>query len=291
MNQSFLSKFEEHVQFTSLRARSKSWEWNKRWTLLLFAIGLWTLCGCQAFSKRTPETAAPNELAGGPSRLATVNSGQKADVCIATAAELARHGRDEQAIKEYLHAREFDARIKGVAHPLAVLYDRKGMADAAEREYQCALRETPKNADLLNDYGYFLYSRNDLDAAETTLGKALKLQPRHPKAQLNLALVLAERRQYGAAMKEFQAAVGEAAAHHNLAVILARHGEKEKAQEHLQRAARLDPSLAQSREMLSFLSEELSPGKALLPASLEIVNDGMRHHSQNVDPAREHFYQ
>lgn len=264
---------EEHVLFAGASAGSQSLEWVRRSIPLFFVMGLLTLCGCQTFSRRVPEAAAPNERAGGPSRLATVVPGRKAELCMTTAAELARHGRDEQAINEYLHAREFDAGVKGVAHPLAVLYDRKGMADAAEREYQRALRETPKNADLLNDYGYFLYSRGDLDAAEVTLRKSLKLQPRHPKAPLNLALVLAENGQYDAAIKEFQTAVGEAAAHHNLAVILARHGEKEKAQEQLQLAARLDPSLTQSLEMLSFLNEEFSPGKAILPASLEVAGN------------------
>jgi Tfp pilus assembly protein PilF len=188
-------------------------------------------------------------------RLKAIDESVQADACRRTALELASHEKDEHAIAQFERARELAPSMTGIAHPLAVLYDRQGRMDAAEREYRQAIAETPKNPDLLNDYGYFLYSRGDIPEAEAILRKALKLSPKHPKAALNLGMVLAQRKEFDEAFKQFEAAVGPAAAHHNIGMLLMRDGQESEAVAHFQKAIQRDPSLSQTNEVLAQLEQ------------------------------------
>lgn len=142
---------------------------------------LWSglLAGCAGLDSLSSLTGAKAGLAGSEQRM-------QAEACRATGEQLAAAERDEQAIAQMLRARQLNPGIRGTAHPLAVLYDRQRMLDAAEREYQQALRELPRSADVRNDYGYFLYSRGDYLRGEAELRAALKLRPDHPQARLNL---------------------------------------------------------------------------------------------------------
>lgn len=190
-----------------------------------------------------------------PSKAATATS-QKLELAIALeTADLARkRGMDDEAIAQYLAARQIDPQVKGVSHPLAVLYDRAGKMDAAQREYQAAIAEVGNSADLLCDYGYFLHSRGKHDEAETTLRAALKKNPQHQQAKINLGLVVGTLGKYDEAQKWFTEAIGPAAAAHNVGMLKLRAGDTGSAIEHLRVASSQDPSLSQSREVLAKLS-------------------------------------
>lgn len=191
--------------------------------------------------------------AAGKSAAAT---SQKLELSIAMeTADLARkRGMDDEAIDQYLVARNLDPKVKGVAHPLAVLYDRAGKMDAAEREYRIAIVEQGDNADLLSDYGYFLYSRGKQEEAESTLRSALKKTPKHHQATVNLGLVVGARGNYDEAQKLFTEAIGPAAALHNIGMLKLRAGDQVGAMENLRGASSQDPSLNESREVLAKLS-------------------------------------
>ncbi len=163
---------------------------------------------------------------------------------------------DDEAIGQYLLARNLDPKVKGVAHPLAVLYDRAGKMDAAEREYRIAIVEQGDNADLLSDYGYFLYSRGKHEEAESTLRSALKKNPKHHQATVNLGLVVGARGNYDEAQKLFAEAIGPAAALHNIGMLKLRAGDAVGAMENLKGASSQDPSLNESREVLAKLSNQ-----------------------------------
>ncbi|MFM8477483.1 MAG: tetratricopeptide repeat protein [Planctomycetaceae bacterium] len=171
----------------------------------------------------------------------------QAEACRATGEELARVERDEQAIAQFLRARELNPKIGGTAHSLAVLYDRQRLLDAAEREYRVALKESPRDADVLNDYGYFLYSRGDFTGSESHLRAALKEHPEHAQARLNLAMTLAGQGRHDESFVEFERALGKASAHYNTAVLLLRSGESERGMEQLRMALREDPGLEAAR--------------------------------------------
>jgi len=200
-----------------------------------------------AFAATPTATPPPKSVA---------STSQKLELAIAMeTADLARkRGMDEEAIAQYLVARQIDPQVKGIAHPLAVLYDRAGKMDAAQREYQAAITELGNSADLLCDYGYFLYSRGKHDEAESNLRSALKKDPQHHQAKVNLGLVVGSRGNYDEAQRLFTEAIGPAAAAHNVGMLKLRAGDSTSAVEHLRVASSQDPSLSQSREVLAKLS-------------------------------------
>jgi Tfp pilus assembly protein PilF len=233
----------------------------------LLAVCLLMLTGCRSVKEMTHRTPSQAETVTPGRLLAAATESRKAEACRRTGLELARHNRDEHAIEQLERARKIAPNISGVSHPLAVLYDRQGRFDAADREYQQALNESPRDADLLNDYGYFLYSRGDLALADQQLRAAIKSAPDHQKAHLNLGLVLGRQERFEEALVVFERAVGPAAARHNLGLLYTQHGNSAEAQRWFAEAARLDPSLTQSREVLSWL--ESTQSGTILPASYE----------------------
>lgn len=176
-------------------------------------------------------------------------------ICLETA-ELARNrGMDDEAIEQYLRARKLNPNVRGVSHPLAVLYDRAGMADAAEREYLIAKKEHPEDPDVLCDFGYFLYSRGRLPEAEASLRGALVRSPGHRQSQVNLGLVLGSGGNYAEAEELFREAIGPAAALHNIGMLKLRGGDQTEALAHLKAAAERDPSLRETRGVIAKMSD------------------------------------
>ena len=217
--------------------------------VLVFACGCSTSFRQHDLSMR--DGGVLNEIGGGRS--------SSARSCLERGRKLAAEQRDDEAILQLQRAQELAPGLEGVAHALAVLYDRQGEWTAASREYRRALEESPQNAALMNDYGYFLYCQGDYTQSEASFRQALAEQPGHQKARLNLGLVLGAQGRTDEALTEFKAAVGTAAAHHNVGVILARHGRQEEATAHLRKAMRLDPDLRQASLILAQLEEDLSP--------------------------------
>lgn len=188
-----------------------------------------------------------------PKELSSSDAGR---VCRATAEQMASHGKEQEAIEQYERARKFDPHHKGVARRLAVLYDRQGNNEKAAAEYAAAMKESPRDADLWNDYGYFHYTRSRPEQAEDALRKALKLDSLNKRAWMNLGLALGEQGKHDEALRAFEHAVSPAAAKNNLAVILARSGETDRARELFQQAAAEDPSLQPPRPLLAHLDRE-----------------------------------
>jgi len=180
--------------------------------------------------------------------------------------QFAAHEKDEHAIAQLERARELDPGIKGVAHLLAVLYDRQGRIDAAEREYLQALKETKNSPDVLNDYGYYLYCREELTRAEEVLRDCLQQDRTHKTAMLNLGMVLAKQGKNEESFAAFEKVVGPAAAHHNLGMLELRAGSRQEGLRHLQQAANRDPSLPSATIIASLYSQ---PETDLLPALAE----------------------
>lgn len=212
---------------------------------VLCAVFSWCLLGigCAGLNSLAELQSLGMDRAGSEERM-------QAEACRATGEQLAQAERDEQAIAQLERARQLDPEIRGTAHTLAVLYDRQRMLDAAEREYRVALRESPRDADVLNDYGYFLYSRGDSEGGEGQLREALRLQPGHPQARLNLALALAGQGRHDESFAEFERALGKASAHYNVAVLLLRSGEVERGMEQLRLSLQEDPGLEAARSLL-----------------------------------------
>lgn len=100
---------------------------------------------------------------------------QASQLCLATARQMQEKGHAEQAIFLYEKARQDDPSLTSVAHPLAFLYDQQGDGVRALDEYQKALAVSPKDPDLLNDFGYYYYHRGNLDEAKKWYRQAIAL--------------------------------------------------------------------------------------------------------------------
>ena len=178
-----------------------------------------------------------------------------AKACLATAESLHRSGHLERAAALYRRAREYDPDLP-VAHALAAALDAMGEDGRAEAEYQRALVERPHDADLLNNYGYFHFSRGRPADAERWFRRALAQERNHPQAQTNLALALGAQGRFEESLAAFTDAVGPAAAYSNLGVMLAKAGRHGEATAAFVRARDLDPNLPQPTAFLDYLRPE-----------------------------------
>lgn len=178
---------------------------------------------------------------------------EAAHACIVTADELAQHGHRREAILLYERARNIDPTAH-VSRYLAVLYDQEGLPQALT-EYNRAVTAAPHDANLMNDLGYYYYQRGDLAKAEKWLQAAVERAPDHERAWVNLGMTLGELRRYRESFAAFSRVVGPGAAHSNLGMILARHGQNAQAREEFLQALSLDPDLEQPRAVLAFLEQ------------------------------------
>ena len=205
---------------------------------------------------------------------------EAAVVCLTTANLLERNGHDLQAIHQYELARHYDPGVKGVSHRLAVLYQRQGQFSRAKAEYESALRESPKDPDLLNDFGYFHYERGDWQEAENWLRLAVEQKPDHRRALVNLGMALGMQGRYAESLETFERALSPAEAQVNLAFILTTHGKREEAKQAYRAAIALQPDLQIARaalaklEGVSLSNEQPTRPEMPVPANSEAADPG-----------------
>jgi len=176
---------------------------------------------------------------------------EAAGACVTTAKDLLDHGYDREATLLFERARQLDSKRTDVSRFLAVLYDRQNDSSRAKVEFELAVKLTPKDPDLLNDYGYY-YHRRDLAAAEHWYRAAIERSPKHPRAWVNLGMLLGEQHRYHEAFDAFSQVLTPGAAHSNVAMILARHGDRARAEQAARQALTLEPDLKQPQALLAF---------------------------------------
>ncbi len=229
-------------------------------------VGSVTGCSLNPFRSSLAQRDKPTPSESKPQLLRQVDDRARAEACFAAGSELVRKGHEAPAIEQFERARQYSPQFPEVAHRLAVLYDRQGQYSKAEREYALALREAPRDARVLSDYGYYRYERGDLPGAEASLRKAIKADSGYQTAWVNLGLVLAEQGRYDEAQAAFQNPLGEAAARYNVGMVLARQGDEAAARREFEAALRLDPGLTQPVTALARL-DDAPAGAAVLPAT------------------------
>ncbi len=175
-------------------------------------------------------------------------------VCVSAAEELAKTGDEIHAILLYEKARRTNPKC-AVSRRLAVLYDRQGDFQKAQEEYLKALKKTPKDADLLNDFGYGYYSRGRWAEAEKYLRQALTIKPGHQHAAMNLAMCVGEQGRYDEALDLFAKVVTPAQARCNLAFILTTQHKWQEAKRVYQEALHIDPDIPLARAALAKLEK------------------------------------
>ena len=217
--------------------------------VLLIILALGPLGGCSTMASRSKEKAPSSILDTGPS--AKVTHQQSADIQIALGRTMEEEGKPEEARPSYLAALKKDPSRADAELRLAVLDDRKGDQAGADKHFARALKLQPKNPEILCDRGYSLYLRRQWADAETSLKKALAIDPTHARSHMNLALVLARGGNSQDALKEFaRAGCDPADARANLGLVLAMEGRLEEAKREYSAALAAKPSSTRAREGL-----------------------------------------
>jgi len=162
-------------------------------------------------------------------------------------------GQVAQAILLYEKARKNDPGLKAIAHHLGVLYDIQGDSVRSLAEYKLAVEAEPKNPDVFSDLGYYYFKRENLGDAERELRKAIEIDPKHAKALSNLGMVLAAEKRFGESFEIFSKAVGPAAAHSNVGVLMAKQGRNDDARREFHAALAIDSTLTQPKAFLEYL--------------------------------------
>ena len=231
-----------------------------RWSILLITAITALPAGCVALSQSELPFDTPHDR-DQPEATASAElpPAQAASVCLATAATLEKQGHDPEALLEYQRARQLEPRLPGIAWRLAVLYGKQGDAERARTEFQTALLERPRDADLQNDLGYFHYQFGEHAVAEQALRQALALNPHHQRAWVNLGKVLARRGRYEESCEAFGHVVRPAQAAANVGILLASDGKIPEARQVLQKALNLEPDLNAARLILAQLESATPP--------------------------------
>jgi len=186
-------------------------------------------------------------------RTETLPPQEGADVCVTLGDGFAAKGYDAEAILQYERARQYKPKLAGIAGKLGVLYDKIGDQKKAQTEFELALKEDPKNPDLLNDAGYACYNRGKWPEAEAYFRQALALKPKHERAWVNLGMALGQQDRYEEAIDAFTKSVSPAEAHANLGFVLTCQGKLEEAKAAYHQALTLEPGFTKAQGALARL--------------------------------------
>ena len=148
--------------------------------------------------------------AGGESTLsmlsapfAGVSSNQTpADACITAARKLERKGQFKSAIAKYEEARRLNPAAP-VAHSLALLFNRLGDVERAQKEFALAIQASPNDTELLTDMGCFAFEHGNYAEAEKLLRQAIRAKPGNERAQVVLGLALGKQNRYEESLDAF----------------------------------------------------------------------------------------
>ena len=148
-----------------------------------------------------------------------------------------RENRLDDAKRDYLKALELRPDHPDCHHRLAVIADKQGMFGEADDHYEAALKQRPRDPNLLSDMGYSYSLRGDDRRAEATLKEALGVSASHTGAMFNLGAIYAKQGRYEETLAMFRRGVPEAQAQQNVAKLFPQHPAAE---------ANPDPALVQN---------------------------------------------
>ncbi|MGF1580266.1 MAG: tetratricopeptide repeat protein [Gemmataceae bacterium] len=260
-----------------------------RVVLLLALVGITCVSGC------VNSIPFVSGFAGETKEEPELPPHEAAKLRLKTADVMLKQNKLAEALELYLGARHAQDSLK-IAHKIALLYDRLGHTESAEREYRRAIEERPNDSSVANSYGRFYYDRRQWAKAEKQFRRALELAnnenqslwqkvglaKKKPKSKIrhlkalawnNLGLALAQQRKYKESFKAFAQAVPPAAAHSNLAFILTAQGDHAAAMREYRKALHINPELEVAKLALKKLQNRVvSDNASITPVH---NNDGL----------------
>ena len=121
-----------------------------------------------------------------------------------------KEGRLDEAGRAYELALAAKPDDPDVHHRLAVVADKQQLFGAADDHYEAALRQRPRDPNLLSDIGYSHTLRGDDRRAEQTLREALALDSSHKGAMHNLSTLYGKQKRYDDALSLLKSGTTEA---------------------------------------------------------------------------------
>ncbi len=110
----------------------------------------------------------------------------------------------DMAVDNFLKSIELKQNYFDAHLSLAQTYDKKGDYENAIKEIKISLVLSPKNPNVLYEYGRILYNKEDIDAAEEKLNMALELFPDHANSIYSLGLIHLKRDEKDLALEKFK---------------------------------------------------------------------------------------
>jgi Tfp pilus assembly protein PilF len=229
-------------------------------------IGLLANAGCLTplAGSLTLPTSAPIEKSA--SQAAALPNKESAEICVALGSDLEKTGFLGDAVIQYEKARKLDPRLTHLGPRIAVLYDKVGEERKAVAEFEECVKQTPKDADLWNDFGYCHYNHGRWADAAACFHKALSANDKHGRASVNLGLTLAQQGKYTDAEEVFRKVTRPAEAKANVAFVLAARGNTNEAKKLYHEALALEPNLTAARQALASLDAPKPPAAKADPA-------------------------
>jgi len=234
------------------------------------ALGLTGLILVQAGCVSTSASLTTAVLPAAPASHDELSKDKQIQTTLAFARNLDKSGSDDGAIDQYEKLLKLVRDHPESLRRLAVLYDRRADFSNAESAYKKLARSHSRDADLMCDWGYSYYLRNNWREAEAKLRRALEIDSHHARARCNLGLVLGQEDRFDEALTMFrQAGLEEADAHCDLAFVYWSRGRSfyDRARRECVLARQLNPACSKAQELLAQLDEAQSPRKSRVAAS------------------------
>jgi tetratricopeptide (TPR) repeat protein len=226
-------------------------------SIVRFLAGAVAACGLVSGCLSPSTSLKPRLDGGGEATADHLPSAKTAELQFALAEDLVKKGQGAAAILQFEKARQNDPRLSArAARRLGVLYDLVGEPAKSMTEFQAALKEFPKDAELLTDVGYAYYNRGDWAEAEKHLRLALTVDAQCKRARMNLGMTLVQTGKLEQGLAEFEAVVSPAEAQANLGFLLLAQGKRPEARQAYQRALELEPNLRVARTALEKMEQQ-----------------------------------
>lgn len=194
-------------------------------------------------------------------------------------------GEFDEALAAGLRALELDNRNATVYNTLGILHGtlarqqpgRKELRDRAVGYFREALRINPQHVSARVNLAGELRAQGQIDEAEKLYRAALRVQPDLAEGHFNLGNLLAERKDFEGALRSYRQAIearGDyAEAYYNMGTTLARQEEWREAQASFLQALEFQPDFSPARDALAVMLV----GQNRFEQAIAVLGDGLRH--------------
>ncbi|MBU0719084.1 MAG: tetratricopeptide repeat protein [Planctomycetes bacterium] len=193
-----------------------------------------------------------------------------------------QQGQTGKAIAQYRKAVAVNHRFVAAYHRLGVLLSSLGRNAEAVEALSHAVELAPDEALIRNNFGYALMLERRWADAEREFVAALKLQPRFPRAHVNLGMVQARMGRFEESLASFKNVLAEPDAYYNIGLLLRAQQRYDEAAEAFHHTLELSPDFRAAETQLAQIRDHLTPAppvmdqldrtaKADAPPVLEVV--------------------